>query len=78
MPLLMLTADVTVSVVVLTIKIAMKLVMLPRSETLRMCLGMFFIQLVVDVVMDIIEPVVLGIMRAGIVTVIGVREYSSG
>ncbi len=51
-----------VGLVMLILKIAMELAMLPGTDTLFVGLVMFFVELIVDVVMALVEPVMLPVV----------------
>ena len=59
-----LALESVIGFIVLILKIAVELTMFPRAETLLMGLVMFFVELIVNIVMALVEPVVLPVVSA--------------
>lgn len=51
-----------VGIVVLVLKLFVELAMLPRRQSLFVCLGMFFVEPIMNVIVPLVEPVMLMIM----------------
>ncbi len=59
---LVLALDAVVGFFVLVLKLSVKLAMFPATQTLLMCLGMLFVDLVMDVIVTLIELIMLPVV----------------
>ena len=59
---LVLALDAVVGFFVLVLKLSVKLAMFPATQTLLMCLGMLFVDLVMDVIVTLTELVMLPVV----------------